>query len=209
MARSCRKCDDPLEVGVNWYPSSKKAGAYICKSCLANGVAITRKANGNYNVKEVTRIFTDTPRESIQKLTEARRGRPRALEPDDITLTLVASLAMIQCTDNEYAAALSCSLPTWMSFKQEFPEVQQVMDTNRGNGRISLRRKTWDMAMDGNWNALQHLNKHVLGEHDKTTQDVNVNVRRTALDMDTIDGEVIETASIGHTRLITDDPDED
>lgn len=204
----CNKCSVEL-TDDNQYRSAKSIGSRECKKC-ANKKRVEYLKIQHAN--SIQRVFTDLPTADIVKLNERKLGARRKLEPDDVTLAIVKSCARIGCSDTEMAAALSVTIPTWVTFRKTFEIVEQTIEQARGSGKTSLRRKTWELAEKGNWNALQHLNKHVLGEHDKTTQDVNVNVRRSALDMDDtmdIESSVVDSKLIASThRTITDDPED-
>lgn len=129
------------------------------------------------------------------------------IEPDDTTIAVISSMARIHCPNTEIAAGLGVNIQAFQRLLEDFPHVKEIIEKAKENGKASLRAKTWGMANEGNWNALKHLNQHILGEHDKATQDVNFNVRRNFLDMDVIEGEVIEQGLIKNTRKI-EPPDE-
>lgn len=73
----------------------------------------------------------------------------------------VLKLAMIQCTMNEMAAVLNCSVDT---LERRFADVIQK---GRDSGKMSLKRKQWETAMNGNVAMLIWLGKNMLGQTDK------------------------------------------
>lgn len=94
-------------------------------------------------------------------------GRPPKLQPDSKTLAIVRGLGNIQATGPECAAVLGVTEPTWIKFKQEFPEVEAALRDGQGSGRVSLRRRQFKAANDGNATMLIWLGKQYLGQADK------------------------------------------
>jgi hypothetical protein len=73
----------------------------------------------------------------------------------------VKKLAAIGCTNVEIADIVGCSHDTLSRrFKAELTE-------GRSQGKASLRRKQWDVALTGNVTMLIWLGKQVLGQSDK------------------------------------------
>lgn len=149
--------------------------------------------------------FVNTPEISKEKLMKETTA-PRVLFPDEVTLDRVRVLALVHATDSMFAGVLEVSPNTWKNFLRDFPEVQQVIDKANAEFKKSLRVKTVDMAMEGNWNALKHLNEQILGEHAKSSQEVNVNVRRSILDMT---DDILELPGETVIPKISSDPGED
>lgn len=89
----------------------------------------------------------------------------------------VRKLAAIGCTDVEIGNIVGCSHDTLTKrFRAE-------LDDGRANGKASLRRKQWEVALSGNVTMLIWLGKQVLDQQDKVhqtqgTQDINVIIRR-------------------------------
>jgi len=90
-------------------------------------------------------------------MTTKKRGRPRkAIGADQ-----VEKLAAIQCSYEEMAAVLDCSVKT---LQRNFV---QAIEKGRENGRASLKRKQFEMAMKGDRTMLVWLGKQYLGQSDK------------------------------------------
>ena len=108
------------------------------------------------------------------------------LIPDAVTLDKIASLAVINATEREIASALRVSDETFLRFKREFPVVQQTLDANRGDGKISLRRAQWQAAVEDRVPSMMiWLGKNELGQSDKAevSHDVNVTVLRALMEL--------------------------
>jgi len=91
----------------------------------------------------------------------AGAGRPRLrIDPD-----LVEQMAGIQCTMEEMASILGCSVDT---LERNFAD---AIKKGRDNGRAALRRLQWQGAKAGNPTMLIWLGKQILGQTDKTIQE--------------------------------------
>ena len=84
-------------------------------------------------------------------------GRPKK----DIDAEQVRKLAMMQCPTTEIAAFFDCDEGT---IRKRFSE---IVAKGREAGKISLRRKQFDVAMSGNVSMLIWLGKQYLGQTDK------------------------------------------
>lgn len=73
----------------------------------------------------------------------------------------VEALARIHCTHEEMAAVLGCSTDT---LTRRFAD---VIEKGRDQGKASLRRKQFELAMKGDRTMLVWLGKQVLGQRDK------------------------------------------
>lgn len=79
----------------------------------------------------------------------------------DINPEQVHKLAAIGCTDKEIGEIVGCSHDTLTRrFRDE-------LDAGRANGRASLRRKQWEIALGGNVTMLIWLGKQYLEQSDK------------------------------------------
>ena len=67
-------------------------------------------------------------------------GRPRALSPNEKTVTLIRDLAKIQCTQREAAAVLRVHQDTFVDFMKAFPKAREAWDDGHEEGKQSLRR---------------------------------------------------------------------
>lgn len=94
-------------------------------------------------------------------------GRPRALQADEKTLAIVKGLGQIQAVNTEIAAVLGVTEPTWIKFKKEFPEVVDALREGQADGKVSLRRRQFKAADDGNATMMIWLGKQYLGQADK------------------------------------------
>src|SRR4051812_37718358 len=96
---------------------------------------------------------------------QQKRGRGRP--PIDINTDLVATLASIQCTDEEIAAALRVSVDTITRRKQSMPEFAEALSAGKALGRMSLRRMQWQSAKNGSIPMQIWLGKQMLGQRDR------------------------------------------
>lgn len=94
----------------------------------------------------------------------------------DINPEQVQKLAAIGCTDKEIGEIVGCSHDT---LTRRFKE-QLVI--GRANGKASLRRKQWEIALGGNVSMLIWLGKQVLGQSDKQTTS-NENISTVKIDL--------------------------
>lgn len=97
------------------------------------------------------------------------RGRPKK----QIDKTQFERLCGLQCTLEEICCYFGCdnkTLEKWCmkTYKYNFSEVFRV---KRGNGKISLRRRQFEVAMDGNPTMLIFLGKNMLNQSDRTVAD--------------------------------------
>lgn len=85
-------------------------------------------------------------------------ARPRL----QISADQIHQLAAINCSLDEMAAVLDCSADT---LGRRYAD---VIKKGRENGKMSLKRKQWEMAMKGNITMLIWLGKQILGQMDRT-----------------------------------------
>lgn len=90
------------------------------------------------------------------------KGRPR-FEPD---LAKVEQLAALQCTYEEIAAVIGCSLRTVKTLAK-CQDFQDAYERGKEKGRASLRRMQWKTAEGGNTAMLIWLGKQMLGQAEK------------------------------------------
>jgi len=94
-------------------------------------------------------------------------GRPYKLQADDKTIEIVAGLGQIQATVRECAAVLGVSHQTFIRFKSEHPEIQQVYEDGKLTGKVSLRRAQFRAAVENlNPTMLIWGGKQMLGQRD-------------------------------------------
>lgn len=99
---------------------------------------------------------------------KSTKGRPRKILTND-ALKLVENLSRIMCTDEEIAQCLGASVDTLLNNdnKELF---RNATEKGRANGKQSLRRKQYEVAMKGNSSMLIWLGKQWLGQTDKVEQ---------------------------------------
>jgi len=84
-------------------------------------------------------------------------ARPKKLiDPEQ-----VKKLAAINCNFDEIAAVMSCSVDT---LQRRFAA---LIKEGRDQGRMSLKRKMWETAMNGNVTMMIWLSKQMLGYTEK------------------------------------------
>ena len=133
------------------------------------------------------KIIEPTP--DVLRMIEERSsvyGFRQALLPDPVTLERIADLARINATDREIALALRVHPDTFVEFKKANPVVNQVLDANRGDGKISLRRAQWQAAVEDRVPSMMiWLGKNELGQSDKAEiqHDVNIQVLRALMEL--------------------------
>lgn len=87
----------------------------------------------------------------------------------EIDFDMVKKLCAIQCTGQEIADVLDVSYDT---LERRVKEVYQIsfadyIKKHSANGKMSLRRKQHEVAMNGNTTMLVWLGKQYLGQTDK------------------------------------------
>ena len=91
-------------------------------------------------------------------------GRPKK----QIDYELVGKLAMIQCTHTEIAAILGISARTL----NRDAEYCRVYEEKKEGGKMSLRRRQWALAENGDKTMLIWLGKQYLGQKDQQATEV-------------------------------------
>lgn len=91
----------------------------------------------------------------------------------EIDFDMVKKLCAIQCTGQEIADVLDVSYDT---LERRVKEVYQIsfadyIKKHSANGKMSLRRKQHEVAMNGNTTMLVWLGKQYLGQTDKQVVD--------------------------------------
>mgnify|MGYP003509719092 CR=1 FL=1 len=92
----------------------------------------------------------------------ARRG-PKGKNLD---LDLIEKLASIHCTNTEIASTIGCD-----SSLLSKPKYSEIITKGRERGKISLRRKMMETAMNGNVTMMIWLSKQYLGMTEKVEQE--------------------------------------
>jgi len=84
-----------------------------------------------------------------------------------IDFELVEKLALMQCTQEEIAEVLGCSVDTL----QRSARFNQLYHKGMAKGRASLRRQQWAALENGNATMLIWLGKQYLGQRDRPIDD--------------------------------------
>lgn len=84
-------------------------------------------------------------------------------------------LCGLQCTLEEFCCYFDCdnkTLEKWCkkTYKMNFSDIFKI---KKGNGKISLRRKQFEVAMSGNPTMLIWLGRNILNQTDKIEVDVS------------------------------------
>lgn len=90
-----------------------------------------------------------------------------------IDYALVEDLAAIDCNDTELMAVLHMPMSTYTKRKREDPLFCEAINRGRAIGNEKIRRKMFDLAMEGNVTMLIWLSKNRLGYTDKSTQEIS------------------------------------
>lgn len=101
-----------------------------------------------------------------------------------IDWTQFDKLCHIQCTIEEISAWFDCSVDTIERAVRREKKVgfAEYFGQKRKNGAISLRRKQYELAMNGNVTLLIWLGKQYLGQSDKLEQKSQINVTENNID---------------------------
>lgn len=100
-----------------------------------------------------------------RKPTGQPNGRPRK----EVDLTVVRKLASIGCTQREIASILEVSIDTLTS-REGFSDAYNI---GFDEGKVSLRRKQFQVALGGNPNMLKWLGIQFLDQRDKSSQEIS------------------------------------
>ena len=110
----------------------------------------------------------------------AKRGRPQKM----IDQEQFEKLCGLQCTLDEFCCYFNCdnkTLEKWCktTYKMNFSEIFKL---KKGKGKISLRRKQFEVALSGNPTMLIWLGRNMLGQTDKYEIEQTVSVDDGFLD---------------------------
>lgn len=90
----------------------------------------------------------------------------------------VEKLAAIMCTMKEIASVVKCSVDT---LERRFAD---IIEKGRDRGKMSLKRKQYEVAMSGNVSMLIWLGKQHLGQKDKSPEEIPTHVTSVQLSSD-------------------------
>jgi hypothetical protein len=94
---------------------------------------------------------------------------PRHKAEETIDLQVLEKLGNIHCTQPEAAAVLGIGLSTLEAVLQRSPEARDAWERGLLMGNASLRRKQFELALDGDRTMLVWCGKNTLGQTDKQT----------------------------------------
>lgn len=97
---------------------------------------------------------------------EKRSGQPAKLMMDAATLRTIEGAGQIQCTLIEVAALLGSSEEPLRQFFKQWPEAADAYEKGKQNGKSSLRRQQFKLAMSNPAMAI-FLGKNYLGQADR------------------------------------------
>ena len=92
-----------------------------------------------------------------------RGGSEKRFVPD---MELVEKLCRLNCTDAEIAAFFGFCRKTIERERRDNPEFDAAIERGKSDGKLSLRRKQSELAMEGNATMLIWLGKQYMGQKD-------------------------------------------
>ena len=115
-------------------------------------------------------------------------GRPNKI----IDQEQFEKLCVLQCTIEEFCCYFDCddkTLTDWCkrTYNMSFSEIFKI---KKGSGKISLRRKQFEVALAGNTTMLIWLGKNMLGQAEKS--EVEVKSEDVTIDFGKIKGDEAE-----------------
>lgn len=140
-----------------------ESGKYSHKEVAAKFKIGNSTLSKRIKVGEWVRTYRDP------EITPGKRG-PKPYKPD---WTQIDKMAMIFCTGEEIAAILNVDYETLnRACKRDHQKkISEYITDKSANGKISLRRKQYLIATEGNVQMLIHMDKSVLGYTEKTELD--------------------------------------
>lgn len=108
-----------------------------------------------------------------------KSGPPPTLICDDRTLFQLFNIAKYNVTYEIAAAWMGVSKGTFTKFINKHDNAKEAWKAGKAIGQGELTELVWNKASAGEWPALQHLLKHVKGEHDKREQTIDITDNRT------------------------------
>jgi len=100
---------------------------------------------------------------------------------------MVEGFGALHCTDVEMAPLLGISLATLKNRKKTDAAFISAYERGKANGKISLRRSLWNLAIGGNVTAGIWLSKNELGYTDRARVEVGPTGAPDILDADQAD----------------------
>lgn len=101
-----------------------------------------------------------------------KRGRKK-IELDERDWKQVESMCAINCTGQEIAGVMGMHYDTLVARIKEVYQLNfsDYYAIHNSKGLVSLRRKQYDSAMNGNTQMLIHLGKYYLGQSERPVED--------------------------------------
>lgn len=99
-----------------------------------------------------------------------KRGPKPKLVLSEALLEQLRALGGIQATVEECAAVLKVSLRTLQNFFADHPEAKDAHEAGKENGKASLRRAQFQLALNGNATMQIWLGKQMLGQREPIQQ---------------------------------------
>ena len=126
-------------------------------------------------------------------------GRPLKV----LDWNLIGQLAAIFCTKEEIAFVLRCDSETLFNhcIRTQGCIFEDYLEKHRGEGRTSLRRKQFAVALEGDKTMLIWLGKQYLSQSDKQEVASTVNVKLSAEDL--TDDQLAGIIARGRSQRIT------
>ena len=143
----------------------------------------------------------------------AENGKKKMGRPEkQIDKEQFEKLCGLQCTIEEFCCYFDCdrkTLEKWCK-KTYGSTFSTVFDVKRGSGKISLRRKQFEVAMTGNPTMLIWLGRNMLNQTDKI--DLSVDDKREGKLSDLIEGlkvvDDLHTETAATNEVVANEPTE-
>lgn len=127
----------------------------------------TKKARKPRKKTGARKLKKSAGAEAVLPTEPVRMGRPHALEETPKLIDQIRSLGMLQCTQKDAAGVLGVAVNTFTDFLSRNPASKAAWENGPSAGRVSVRRKQYDLAMKGNARLLVWLGKQWLDQRDK------------------------------------------
>lgn len=102
---------------------------------------------------------------------------PKGWKKDAKLLTKVLrGLGRIHATQDEIIAFLGITPSEWREFVDENPVMMSYYHRGESEGKIAIRRRQLQRAMNGSDVMLKHVGRHILGQHDKVTVNTGISL---------------------------------
>jgi hypothetical protein len=169
-------------------PPGRRLPHILARGWTAMPMAPIRDADDASATAEERRTMTKSKSTKAKKTTapqpaRKRAGRPPALQADAKTLRQIRKLAEIQCTLREAAGVLLVHENTLCTFlgPSGSKEAREAWESGCQEGRASIRRKQYEVAMRGSPTMLIWWGKNHLGQSDKIekTETIDASISTT------------------------------